>query len=204
MLRSKPHNIERMDVFINEDVVAIGWTATGSLKGATKEDIRESLKALGYEGQSLSTNLGMVNAFIRVMKPGDLVLIREGKIVHIGEVDEYSWEEKYVDMHMAHTRPVKWLTQVPFEELNASIQSLLKNIKTIARYPGTFEESELGKYLPEMNTNPEPSSTQALSEEKEKLMANTIEILKDLANNATDEKVRLEAAKELLSYLKNA
>lgn len=201
MLRSKPHNIQRIDVFLKDKVVAIGWTPTGSLEGATKEEIREILTSLGYEGQSLSTNLGMVNSFVRVMQENDLVVIRQGDIVHLGRVGPYKWREKYEDMYMAHTRSVEWITTIPFQELNASLQSLLKNIKTIARYPGTLEESGLNKYL--SNGEGEPSETKTTIENKEDLIANTIEILKDLSNNAKDEKVRLEATKELLNYLKS-
>lgn len=200
MLRSKPHNMQRMDVFLKDNVVAIGWTATGPLTNAAKEEIRDILQSLGYEGQSLSTNLGMVNSFVHVMKEKDLVLIRQGDTVHLGEVGHYKWEDKYKDIQMAHTRSVQWISTVPFEELNASVQSLLKNIKTIARYPGTLQESGLEKYL---SVKKEPADTPDGIKNKEDLLSNTIDILKDLANNADDEKVRLEAAKELLSYLKN-
>lgn len=199
-LRSKPHNIQRINEFLKANVIAIGWTDTGDLTKATKEDIRHSLQSLGYTGQSLLTNLGMVNAFICTMQEGDLVLIREGEIVHIGEVGAYRWRDDYIDMHMAHTRPVKWLTKIPFKELNASIQSLLKNIKTIAQYRGTLEESELKQYISNTHNN-EPESKLPIKD-KEQLLANTIETLKDLMNNAKDESVRLEATKELLNHLK--
>lgn len=203
MLRSKPHKIERIGIFLRDKVVAIGWSATGNLSGATKEEIRDRLKnSFGYEGQSLSTNLGLVNSFVRVMKAGDLVLIREGSIVHIGKVGDYDWKDEYLDMHMAHTRSVEWISQVPFNELNASIQSLLKNIRTIARYPGTFDDSELGPYVNGTGNELEPELLEKRDTDKGKLMANTLEILKDLAHNATDESVRLEAAKEIMKYLK--
>ncbi|MFF5401177.1 hypothetical protein ACFY5J_28725 [Peribacillus butanolivorans] len=201
MLRSKPNKTERIEVFIKDKVVNIGWQATGELTNATKEDIREALKALGYEGQSLLTNLGMINAFVRTIEEGDIVLIRQGNLVHIGKLGPYKWEDKYKDMNMSHSRSVEWLTQVSFKELNASIQTLLKNIKTIAQYHGTLEESGLLKFI--YNTPDEKPHPQITIKDKEDLLANAIEILKDLANNATDEKVRLEATKELISHLKN-
>jgi predicted Mrr-cat superfamily restriction endonuclease len=201
MLRSKPNKIERINEFLKDNFVAIGWVDTGDLTNTTKEDIRECLTSLGYEGQSLLTNLGLVNAFVRTMEEGDLVLIRQDSLVHIGKVKKYEWKKEYIPMFMAHIRSVQWLTQVPFKELNASIQSLLKNIRTVAQYSGTFEESGLSQYLsvqpikevePEFNIN-----------DKKDLIENAIEILKDLANNAKDENVRLEATKELLKHLKN-
>ncbi|MEY2305805.1 hypothetical protein [Bacillus tropicus] len=196
MLRSRPHKIERIDIFLKENVVGIGWVDTKDLTGATLEDIRKALESLGYENQSLRTNLGMVNSFIRTMQQGDIVLVREGDFVHIGELGSYQWRQDYVDKYMGHTRPVSWITKVPFKEFNASVQSLLKNIKTIAQYKGSFEESELGKYI-------EGTSGKGIQiQDKEQLLANTIESLRDLMNNAKDETVRLEATKELLKYIK--
>ncbi|MEC1524469.1 hypothetical protein P9D43_20920 [Neobacillus niacini] len=202
MLRSKPNNTERIDVFLRDNVVTIGWQETGDLTNATKEDIREALKSNGYEGQSLLTNLGLVNAFVRTMQEGDLVLIRQGNIVHIGEVGPYRWAKEYEDMKMSHAHSVKrWFTPVAFNQLNASMQSLLKNIRTIAQYHGTIEEADLLKFI---SDNPEEKpNTHIPAKDKENLLANTLEILKDLANNATDEKVRLEAARELLNHLKS-
>ncbi|PEE96969.1 hypothetical protein CON21_30815 [Bacillus thuringiensis] len=196
MLRSRPHKIERIDIFLKENVVGIGWVDTKDLTGATLEDIRKALESLGYENQSLRTNLGMVNSFIRTMQQGDIVLVREGDFVHIGELGSYQWRQDYVDKYMGHTRPVSWITKVPFKEFNASVQSLLKNIKTIAQYKGSFEESELGKYI-------EGTFGKGIQiQDKEQLLANTIESLRDLMNNAKDETVRLEATKELLKYIK--
>lgn len=147
MLRSKPHNIERIDIFLERKLVAIGWSETGDLTGATKEDIRKSLRSLGYEGQSLLTNLGLVNSFINTMREGDLVLIRESDIVHIGKVGKYVWNKDYLDEQMPHTRPTEWVAHVPFNELNAEVQSLLKNIRTICKFKGDLEQSGLGLYF---------------------------------------------------------
>lgn len=199
MLRSKPHNNERIDIFLEKNLVAIGWTETGDLTGASKEDIRKSLQSLGYEGQSLLTNLGLVNSFINTMREGDLVLIREGAVVHIGKVGNYKWNEEYLDKYMAHTRPVEWLTQVPFNELNAEVQSLLKNIRTICKFKGDFEQSGLTHFLAkEESTNADMTIN---DKEKESLLANTFDVLRELMNSAEDETVRLEAAKELLKHL---
>lgn len=199
MLRSKPHNVERIDIFLEKNLVAIGWSDTGDLTGASKEDIRNSLKSLGYEGQSLLTNLGMVNSFINTMREGDLVLVREGEIVHVGKVGKYMWNDEYLDKHMAHTRSTEWLAHVPFNELNAEIQSLLKNIRTICKFKGDLEQSGLGRYLAD-----EGSIIADLTindKQRESLLANTFDVLKELMNSAEDETVRLEAAKELLKYL---
>ncbi|SFM15866.1 hypothetical protein [Salibacterium qingdaonense] len=196
MVRSKPHGIERMDTFLEKNLIAVGWTSTGDLTHAGKEEIRSSLLSLGYEDQSLRTNLGLLNSFVNTMEVGDLVLIRKGETVHIGKVGEYSWREEFTDLFMAHTRSVTWITKVPFEQLNAKVQSLLKNIRSISKFKHNAEEAELQAYLdPTLRDN-------AGSSINKDLYDNTIEVLKDLMNNAEDEGTRLEAAKELMNHLR--
>ncbi|WHY77808.1 hypothetical protein QNH20_01105 [Neobacillus sp. WH10] len=199
MLRSKPHNIDRIDHFLKENEIAIGWSETGDLTGATKEDIRSILADLGYEGQSLLTNLGLVNSFINTMKEGDIVLIREGDRVHIGKVGSYKWKKEYKEKFMTHTRPTQWLAHVPFNDLNAQIQSLLKNIRTICKFKGDFEQSGLGSYLSKEDSDKKEAKD--TSGDTDSLLNNAIDVLKQLMNNAEDEAVRLEAAKELLKHL---
>lgn len=134
------------------------------------------------------------------MSEGDIVLIRDrndNDTVHIGKIDgPYHWNEKYIDKLMAHTRSVKWLTSVPYSSLNASIQTLLRNILTTCKYPGTYEESELEQFI---NIS---HNIARENEQNKQVLDDMFSILSDLAHNAKDEKVRLEAAKELLNHLK--
>lgn len=199
-LRSKPHNIERINEFLKDNFVAIGWTETDDLTLASKEEIRHRLESLGYSGQSLSTNLGMVHAFVNTAKESDIVLIRQKEIVHIGELGPYYWNKDYINEYMAHTRPIKWLAHIPFEEMNAAIQSLLKNIRTICRFKGSLEEAEITKFINgidnDLQSGPDRKNI------NEELVSSTLETLKELMDHGKDESVRLEAAKELLKYLK--
>lgn len=196
MFRSKPHNIERFPVFRKDNFISIGWCDTGNLKGATIDEIRERLKkAYKYEGQSLSTNLGLVNSFINVMNAGDIALIRKEDTVYIGEVGQYKWEEKYLKDYMPHTRPITWINEIPFEKFNAKIQSLLKNIRTIGRFSGTWEEAEIEQFI----TGEEPKTTEI--ENRDDLLKESLETLKYLMKNSEDETVRLEATKEILKLI---
>lgn len=202
MLRSKPHNIERLPLFLEKNLIAIGWHATGDLTGKTLEQIREILQdKYGYEGQSLRTHLGTVNMFVNIMSEGDLVLIRDknnNDSVHIGKINgPYEWRDEYLDLFMPHTRSVKWLVSVPYNSLNASIQTLLKNVRTTCKYPGSYDESELDQFI---NCSTEENEIE--SDSNQQVIDDMLSILKDLAHNAKDEKVRLDAAKELLSHLK--
>src|SRR5690625_2536437 len=107
MLRSKPHNIERLPLFLEKDLIAIGWHATGDLTGKTMSQIKQILHdKYEYEGQSLRTNLGTVNTFVNSMSDGDLVLIRDknnNDSVHIGKINgSYDWNTEYLELFMPH------------------------------------------------------------------------------------------------------
>ncbi|WP_214728934.1 hypothetical protein [Exiguobacterium sp. s168] len=199
MLRSKPHNIERIDHFLTKNEVAIGWSETGDLTGFNKEDIRNVLSDLGYQGQSLSTNLGLVNSFINEMKNGDVVLIREKEIVHVGFIGDYKWKKEYEDKFMTHTRPVEWKVDIPFNELSASMQSLLKNIRTICKSKESLEESGLVQHLSKDYLEEEKVSMKLDNDE---ILNEAIDVLRTLMKGSEDETIRLEATKELLRHLK--
>lgn len=201
MLRSKPHNIERLPLFLEKNLVAIGWHATGDLTGKTMDQIKEILhNEYEYEGQSLRTNLGTVKTFVNTME-GDLILIREKEnndYVHIGKINgSYEWKSEYLDLFMPHTKSITWLKAVPYDSLNASIQTMLKNPRTTCKYPGSYEESELDQFI---NVSTKNSENQINSNQQ--VIDDMLAILQNLANNAENEQVRLDAAKELLNHLR--
>lgn len=153
-----------------------------------------------YEGQSLRTNLGTVKTFVNTME-GDLILIREKEnndYVHIGKINgSYEWKSEYLDLFMPHTKSITWLKAVPYDSLNASIQTMLKNPRTTCKYPGSYEESELDQFI---NVSTKNSENQINSNQQ--VIDDMLAILQNLANNAENEQVRLDAAKELLNHLR--
>ncbi len=197
MLRTKPEKIERFQRFIDDEFIAIGWYKTGDLTGASTDVIREKLSSAypNYEGQSFRTNFSMVNTFVTVMNAGDIVLVRKDGMVHIGEIKDYVWETDFIEEYMPHTRSVTWISEVPFNEFNAKIQSLLKNIRTVCRFNGTWEEAEIEQYI----TGEKPTATKI--EDSEDLLKESLETLKYLMKNSEDETVRLEATKEILKLI---
>lgn len=206
-VKSKPGNIERISEFLKDNFIAIGWTETGSLKGADKETIRKKLEELGYKDQSLRTNLGTVNSFVNTMISGDVVLVAEGEFVHIGILKDYDWQEKYLEIRCAHMRPVEWKTKVKKSDLNSEVQALLRNGTSVTKFKHPFHVAELDKYLGlnnEMTVDSEPSSennNSALSEQYNEIADKTLKTLEGLLNSY-NEQIKLEAAKELIKLLK--
>lgn len=205
-VKSKPGNVERISEFLKDNFVAIGWTETGSLKGADKETIRKKLEQLGYKDQSLRTNLGTVNSFVNTMGNGDVVLVAEGEFVHIGILKDYDWEDKYLEIRCAHMRSVEWKEKVKKSELNSEVQALLRNGTSVTKFKHPFHVAELDKYLGLNNdttVDSEPSSenNSDLPELYNEIADKTLKTLEGLLNS-DNEQIKLEAAKELLKFLK--
>lgn len=149
-LKSKPHKIERLPLFLNEGFISIGYPGIGDLTGATIQKIEEELarEYEEYTGQSLAFHKGMVNAFINTMQVDDIVMIADGDSVHIGQIGEYYYDSSYDNNEgMCHRRSIEWLATTQRHYLNEKVQEHLKNRATITKFKYPFEEAEITAYL---------------------------------------------------------
>jgi hypothetical protein len=204
-VKSKPGNEERISEFVKNGFVAIGWTETGSLKGADKETIRQKLIEMDYDGQSLLTNLGTVNAFVNTMGEKGVVLVTEGDSAHIGIYSEYEWKHEYIDIRCAHLRRVTWKAKVKKTELNAEVQSLLRNGTSVTKFKHPFHVAELNQYFDNdgvpSNNDGSPDSKPVILEQYNDLAEKTLKAIEKLLDS-DNEQIKLEAAKEILRFLK--
>ena len=93
VVRPKPHGIDRLEQFIEHDIVAIGWPGVGDLTGVSKSDIRARIEA-NYDGSAhkLGQAVGQVDRFVNKIATDDYVLVPTGGDVYIGMVKSgYSW-----------------------------------------------------------------------------------------------------------------
>lgn len=150
-LKSKPHGVERLPLFLEENFIAIGWPGIGDLSNVDAEEIEILLAKtyVDYKGQTLAYHKGMVNAFINTMQPHDIVMIVEGDYVHIGQVGDYFYDKLYDnDLDgMCHRRPVVWLATVEKNQLNEKVREHLKNRATITKFKYPFALAEIEPYL---------------------------------------------------------
>lgn len=149
-LKSKPHKIERLKLFLSEGFISIGYPGIGDLTNASIQEIEEALAHTykEYTGQSLAFHKGMVNAFVNTMQVNDIVLIADGDSVHIGQVKEYKYDPDYDnDEGMCHRRNVDWLATTQRHYLNTKVQDHLKNRATITKFKYPIEEADLFEYL---------------------------------------------------------
>lgn len=149
-MKAKPHGHDKLDEFLSQDYVCIGWPGIGDLTGVSKDEIRERL-ASKYEetGHKLGYSLGQVNAFVNTMEENDIVLIRNKEMVHIGEVGEYQYKEEFDNDAdgLCHRRSVEWGEVVPFSKLKTDIQGFVKNRHTISQFPEEIESEDIEAFL---------------------------------------------------------
>ncbi|MDQ6468844.1 hypothetical protein RCC94_15200 [Exiguobacterium acetylicum] len=156
-LKNKPHGIDRGKLFLEEGFVCIGWPRIGNLEKADKEKIRQKLEErYHYEGQRLGAYTGVVNMFVNVVEPGDVILVPDGSIVHVGIAGQYRYAKEYDDrdIGMCHRRSVEWKATVAKSSLDQKVVDLVKNRGTMTKFSGKYEETGLDAVIDEEGNTP--------------------------------------------------
>ena len=198
-IRSIPHGVERFQMFMDESFVCIGWPGLGNLENTSKDEMRNIIAtAYGTTGHKAGHTLGQVNAFVNTMKNGDIAIVANKGYAYFASVGDYEYEPQYDNETdgMCHRRSVQWLGKLPQNELNSSIQALLRNRNTIAEYPGSFEESELENKLSGLI----PAVTQS-GAKLDSLFDKALSILEEELQSEDHDR-RLQAAIELIKLKK--
>lgn len=194
-MKTKPHNKERVDNFLNDNFVCIGWPLLDDLSRDNKEDIKRKLeKEYSLSGHKLGNALGSVNTFINTMQSGDIVLIVNKNYVNIGIVGEYEYlkEHNGLDDGTCHRRKVIWQNKAILSEIDISIKEFLKNRNLISKFPKSISETEFNNLIAKGI-----SLKKEDSEKLESLMSDALRIIEEELNSEDPER-RLKAATELL------
>ena len=134
-IKTQPHGIERIDLFLTQDFVCIGYPGIGNLTNVDTDEIRDRLREQKKcNGSRLGNYLGVVNTFVNTMKKEDIVLISEGSWVHIGKLDDYQYESNFETEGMCHRRCVNWLGKVKKDNLNEYVRELLRNRSIVTKF----------------------------------------------------------------------
>lgn len=203
-MKTRPGKEEKASDFIAKGYVKIGWDRVPDMTNMTKEEIRfELANKYGHEGRSLSTNLGTLNTFSKVMRRGDVVLINHDEFVHIGFVGDY-FSKEIEKGKWDHRRSCDWRTMVKKDELKEEVKSLLRNMTTVTKFPYPFVTSGipelLGISIEEQSgivdlsiSNDEKSITKINNEKKiEKKLLSRLESLGSTALEILEEEMKSE------------
>ncbi|MFJ7375296.1 hypothetical protein ACIQV0_18185 [Lysinibacillus capsici] len=196
-IKTAPDFRERLDEFINDNFICIGYPQLPDLNGFYKEELRELInQTYQYTGSKLGNHLGIINAFVNTMKSGDRVLINDGEWIRIGEINEYYFDKNYISEGMCHRRNVTWLGSAPKHQLNEYVKELLRNRSILTKFKHPVELAELDQLL---NSNKTKVENNVIDEDvKEKMLRVLINAL-----DSEDEGIRVSAASELIKLNKS-
>lgn len=143
VVRPFPHGINRLDYFLDNNVIAIGWPGIGELKDMnTREDVKKKLLQGGYykekSPQILGQAAGTIYRFVKEMKNGDYVLVPNGANVIVGKIMEdqpfYVQEFDSNEEGFCHQRRVEWLFEkksIPRNLMTSRVYDSLKGQSTL-------------------------------------------------------------------------
>lgn len=210
-LKNKPHGFDRGKQFLDGEFVCIGWPGIGNLEAADKRDIRRELERVyRYEGQRLGAYTGVVNMFVNVVEPGDIILVPDSSIVHVGIAGPYQYVAEYDDekIGMCHRRSVEWKATVAKASLDQKVLDFVKNRGTMTKFSGTLDETGLMALLEENGHDPFAviegkiylNTTEEMFDEE--IVRTAKNVLLD-SLNSDDPELRMKAAVEILRLSKD-
>ena len=113
VVRPKPHGTNRLDEFLEDNFIAIGWPSVGNLTEDNKSDIRSRLhEEKDWSNQKIGTALGQIDRFVNKIAVDDRVLVPAGGDIYVGKVTSgYRWDPdlRSDDEVYPHYRRVEWL-----------------------------------------------------------------------------------------------
>lgn len=192
MVRPLPHEIDRLDVFLEEELVAVGYPVGQSFEDCSYNDLRNILKSKGWQ-----EGLRNVNILVLSMNVGDLVLVPsvDKKYVYFAEVtSDYIYEESVdtLDLGYPHQRKVKWL----FDKEPLLRATFPEELLGSLRYPGATSDFTKHSAIIEQLINGEVFEQTSEVEEK------ALKVVEDLLESENED-IRLKAAQILLSLKSN-
>ncbi len=201
VVRPWPHNIYRLQEFLTNDMVAIGWPAVGDLTGLTREQIAEKLKEqYDYNPRQLAQIASIVDRFVNQIKEGDIVAIPDGDKVYFGVVkSKYTFKPDLAtdEEGYPHWIKIKYLFNkrpIPRSELPAALHDALKGRQSVFELP-----ADLVKNVVE-NPDNYMSCTMDSTTRDQELKARYIELLSSGRLPGINSPSFEEAVRKVLSF----
>lgn len=112
VVRPNPHGKNRLDEFLDQGIVAIGWPDYGDLSDHDKSDIQDYINERhDWSPQKTGQVVGMINRFVNKFSENDFVLVPSGGNVYVGRITSDYYFDKSVegdDEGYPHQREVDW------------------------------------------------------------------------------------------------
>ncbi|MBU3161054.1 hypothetical protein KPL37_15110 [Clostridium frigoris] len=110
LVRTNPGKTDRLKEFLENDIIAIGWSNLLDLHGMPKSTILTELSKNNYSCSNVT--LGVINHFVNNIQVNDLCIIPYGDKVYIAKVtSEYYYNSTKVDDGYPHQRKVEFINK---------------------------------------------------------------------------------------------
>lgn len=134
LLRGYPSEKKRIDEFINEGIIAIGWNELGDMKGKDSKSIASELRKTDHSITNVV--IGVINYFVNNMKVGDICLIPDDNKIYIAKIDsDYFYKETKIKDGYPHQREAIFLNiddPINRYDLPEDLQKSLRAQNTVA------------------------------------------------------------------------
>lgn len=129
MVRPFPEQVDRKDVFLQKDIIAVSWGIDDLTHCDDKDMISQVVERKNLEPRDASLKVGLLDKFKNQMKIGDYVLLPYGDFFYVGVIkSDYYYNEH--DKTYAHQRKVEWLFDaIPIERITLP-EPIQKSIKS--------------------------------------------------------------------------
>lgn len=136
VVRPNPGGEFRLDEFLSDNMVAIGWSSAGDFDGCDRSNIKTRLKEeYGHGPYKLGQEASQIDWFVNEISTGDWILVPDGSRIFFGEItSQYTYVPTLVNEDYAHHRDVEWQYDkqaIERSKLPEKLYSQLKNQRTV-------------------------------------------------------------------------
>lgn len=177
LVRGNPEGINIIQKFLDNGVIALGWSKLDDLTGKDTNEIRRELSENDYN--SSNVHVGELNHFLNNMEVGDICLIpdSENNSIYLAQIkSDYLYDEVAGLSSYIHQRRVEFLNaEEPFNryELPEKLQKSLRARNSVA---------DISKHLDLLrdfiNSGEDNAETDSLAAELRNLLPQALENIK--------------------------
>ena len=197
LVRTNPEKTNRLKEFLDNNIIAIGWSNLLDLHDMPKSAIHTELNKNNYSCSNVK--LGVINHFVNNIQIGDLCIIPNGDKVYIAKVTSaYYYDATKVEDGYPHQRKVEFINKdnpISRSSLPESVRRSLGAQNYVAHLKHRIDEFKA--FLSETELNNDNTDLQKILI---KLLPKAIDNIK-IALDSDDDERRLIASVEVLRLL---
>lgn len=195
---------ELLPLFLNNDVVALGWDALGNLTGKSRNQIKEIVMDSYPNEKAIYQWSGIVDAFVNIIKKGDFVITydKSSRSYYVGEVTSDYYYDPKLDKDYPNYRKVVWNNKViSRDDLSSSSKNSLGGTLTVfhVSHDAEVEIFNILKSKKDIIKN-EQEIAEEVELQSNELLENSTETLKDRILNLSADDME-ELVKEILNAM---